>query len=739
MSRIFTKNVANYMSLGVSGLATILSGKGVFSVSAKIKIATVDTATGNNVVLSVIDNGVTSGMSLGVEAISGIPKVRVSARSVNTDAKQTKIGATTISTGVDAYIGAIVDVAGDTLTVYLNGSNDGSSAVTFNNTTWTLGTPTGADTVGGYLAPPVTTDQFDGEISEIAIWDIALSGANWTSLAGGTPASSVASGNLVYYLPIAGVSSPEPPTVGTPQGTITGSLPPPTPPASGVVPGVFVEVELAGFGSGWTNIAADVVIQDDLRCRIGIDGSGPADLVAGTGTLTFSLRNDAGNSAHLLGYYSPYHANKRSGWGLGIGCRVRLQDPATSTFWTRFVGRIDAIDPLPGKYALRRVRVTAVDWMDESARWTIPPEVGEQVDKRWDEILTAILAQMPRQPTATSFDVGTESYTYALDSGSTQLAMAEFAKLAASEFGPIYQKANGTLRAEGRHARLLDTTSDWTLSDTEQTGLTLPSTRDDVINRVVVTSHPKIVDASPTTVVYSQANVIDIPAGTTKMLLGAYRDPLTGDAIGATDVQPQIAGVDYEGNLAADGSGTNVTADLTITVTAGPAGARFSVSHVNAETVYLTVNELRGRGIYDRGTQQFEAKDTTSIGVNGEHVVNFDMPYQDVSDVGQGAANYILQKYSTAFAQARTMTVIADTSTILTQVLTRDISDRLTIAETVTGLSSAFFINGIEWHVLPTKHLEVTYTLAPAADPFAGLYWILGTGVLGTSTIPAPF
>ena len=186
-----------------------------------------------------------------------------------------------------------------------------------------------------------------------------------------------------------------------------------------IEPTVAVEVELAGAGAGWTAISSDVLRADGIDITHGIAGSGPGDLVAGTGIASFTLRNDAGNSGGLLGYYSLFHANTRAGWGLGIGCRIRLTDVNTATTYTRFVGRLDAIDVIPGTYGPRRVLVTAVDWMDEAARWTLTPAIGEQVGKSGDQILTAILAQMPTQPTATSFDVGAEAYPYALDTSSS--------------------------------------------------------------------------------------------------------------------------------------------------------------------------------------------------------------------------------------------------------------------------------------------------------------------------------
>lgn len=225
MSRVFTQNLSNYMSLGVSGLGSILSGKSIFSLSAKIRLAGNTFAQNDNNIIVAIINGSTIGAVLNIDGTS-TPRVRISARSVSTDARQGVTGTSTIPFGVDVWVGGVVDIAGDAITVYVDGVQDATSSVTFANAVWTLGTPTGADTIGGYLAPPTaTSDQFAGRIGQVAIWGSGLAGSDFLSLKNGTPASSVQAGTLVYYLPIKGVTSPEPPTVGAPSGTITGSLP----------------------------------------------------------------------------------------------------------------------------------------------------------------------------------------------------------------------------------------------------------------------------------------------------------------------------------------------------------------------------------------------------------------------------------------------------------------------------------------------------------------------------------
>jgi hypothetical protein len=508
-----------------------------------------------------------------------------------------------------------------------------------------------------------------------------------------------------------------------------------------VFPTVAVEVELNGAGGGWTNIAADVLRELSVVMRHGIQGSHPTDRVATTGTATFALNNSERNSAGTLGYYSPHHASVRAGWGLGIACRVRITDPASALTYTRFIGHVDAIRPMPGVNGPRVVRVTVVDWMDEAARWRLTPAVGEQEDVDWVAVTTALIAQMPMAPVSTSYQGGSETYPYVLDTSALaqQSVLAEFRKLAGSEHGLIYIKADGTLRLEDRHYRMSVGSSAWTLTDAEYQALELPSTRDDIINTVRVTTHPKVVDAVANVVVYDQANTIIFTAGETKILMGSFRDQDTGDPIGATDIQAQVSGTDYVANTLADGSGSNVSSSFTVVVETGSNGVRFTVTNATAAVAYLLTLRLIGKGIYDYGRTIHDATDTASITTHGEHVVDFDMPYQAQDAIGQAAAAYILAKYKDPLTHVRAVTVAGRTAALLTQLLTRDISDRVTVSETVTGVNDAFFINGIDLRVEPAGFLIARYVLSPTDDPATGSYFLIDTSSINGADVLAPF
>lgn len=498
-------------------------------------------------------------------------------------------------------------------------------------------------------------------------------------------------------------------------------------------PTVAVELELSGVGGGWTDISDYLVAQSTLVIRHGILSSAPTALLAGTPTCLFTLRNDP-HTAGGLGYYSLYHANKRSGWGLGIGCRVRMTDPATSIVRTRFRGRIDAIGVQPGRHVSPSVRVIAVGWMDEAARWKLTPEVGEQLNQRGDQISTAVIAAMPVPPPATDFDMGQEAYPYALDTsgGTKDTAYGIFGKLTRSDLSLMYEKADGTLRHENRNTRLLNTTPLWTVTEQDQMELTVPSTREEILNTVRVTMNPRTVDPLPTTAVYRQANTIPIPAGETKLLLGSFRDPVTGDLIGATDVQPVVPVTDYIGTENEDGTGSDLTSDLVFTVSVGPSGISAQIENTGGALAYVRGPagapgwQMRGKAIKNQGATQFPATDAASIAEFGEHAVEFNMDYQFDPNVGKAAANFLRDKFKDPFAQARTMVVHGKTPALLTQLLKRDISDRITVRETVTGVHDDFFINGEELTVLPSGHVKSKYYLAPSKDPFNGVYWVLG-------------
>lgn len=501
---------------------------------------------------------------------------------------------------------------------------------------------------------------------------------------------------------------------------------------STLAPNLEFGVELSGAGGGWTDLNAlgDVMSGAGWQLKRGMGGGDIADRVAAPGTFTCELLN-AAKSGRLQGRYTPGHANCTAGWDRSIGVRVRLQNPATDTWHTVFVGRLDDISPTPGSYLRQRVTVTAVDWMDAASRALVTPEIGDQSDARWDAVLTDLVALM-EAPTSTSFDTGAEAYSVGMDTTSRQSILSAMVPLAMSELGYIYVLGNGTLRAESRHTRLLNFTSTWTIDDDVPPGdegaLTVPTDRGSLVNVVQTTVHGRDVSVETDRVIYRSTAEIRIEAGDTLTWDVTYRDDdyATGQQIVGgsfqtldNDGETLTPSTDYSFVNASDPA-QDLVDDLTITCAFGPRSATLTAVSAASVAGVIPIGglQIRGRSIINRGEIVSRAEDAASIATHGTLAVPVDLPYQSSQELGVAAANYLLLVHGDENPRALTRVVLPDTAARLTQVLTRDIGDRVTIQESMTAVNDDHFIHGIELEGLPFGWLKATYTLAPARDPY---------------------
>lgn len=261
MSRVFTKNTANYASYGVNKIGALLSGATKYAVAVWVKPASFSPSSNvdNTAIVAGIDSTV-SGFSIGVDSTSGTARVVAHSRSRPADSRQVRAGTTrTVAAGSWQLLGADFDVAGATVTPRHNGVADGAGSVTYGATTYTQGTPSGVDRVGADLSasgPGSTAAQFDGEIAHLAIWkftgsDTGLTQAEWDALAAGALPNTIQAAKLVLYTPLAGTANPEPSTVGSLPLTLTGSVP-----AGSNAPPDSLTLSMTGPSSGLVGVAS---------------------------------------------------------------------------------------------------------------------------------------------------------------------------------------------------------------------------------------------------------------------------------------------------------------------------------------------------------------------------------------------------------------------------------------------------------------------------------------------------
>lgn len=481
------------------------------------------------------------------------------------------------------------------------------------------------------------------------------------------------------------------------------------------------KIEMEFASSVWTEVT-DVIVDDGVRVEYGTNGNRPLDRTASTGHLSFSLRNDDANSGSLEGYYSPNHANVRSGFGYGTPVRAVFTFGGTDYY--KFAGKLVVIEPEPGSEQRRRTRCEAVDWIDDAADYTLR-DVVPQADKRADELIAAIVSAMPAtsQPTSTSYDTGNQVFPYAFyDLGEGEKALRALAKVVQSEFGFLAvigdTSGGGKLRFFNRHSRA-EVASSVTLDNT-MIDVEVPASLDNVYNRVIVTTHPLRVD-DETVVLFSlpvtPTSVRPVVAPSqTRTFWVEYRDPDSDETvIGAAEGVPVVASTDYTMNTFQAGGGDDVTGDFTVTVTYFASVAKVVVTNGGSSFGYITKLQGRGRGIYDRAPVTHESSSSQDY---GERTIKIDMPYQNDANVGQGLADFVETQYNTLSDQSDFVRFNGNVSTtLMTHALAREPGDKVTLTEDVTGLSSVeVFIQRVRLLLTPGQMVWCEWLVAPSVE-----------------------
>lgn len=518
-------------------------------------------------------------------------------------------------------------------------------------------------------------------------------------------------------------------------------------PVSGAFVGRQPFLKIEGLINGfWTDLTRDVLIEPGVRIEYGISGAGPLDLVASSGRLTFSLNNSTSNSAGVLGYYSLQHSARRSGFQLGISLRASMRvDPYDPPWFRKFEGRLVSAEAIPGVQGMRRTSCRAVDWMNEAANTRI--NLATQINKRSDEVLSAVVAAVSRQPASLSFDVGATTFPYSLDNSQNGSALSEIQKVCQSEYGRCYIRGGmyqgGILRFEKRTARLTPlpiAIFDGTMQDLSQS--------EDVSrikNRVVATAHPRRVDAVDTTVLFAKPNQNNpaVAPSTPIKVTGRYTDPSNPSArVGGTNMRVPVATTDYLMNSAADGSGADLTAAFAVVATYSANQVEYLITNNGGSTGYVTKLQARGRGLYDYDPLDSVGVNQDSIDDIGESLVTVDMPYQSDVSATTAVAEYIVTAWSAPGSQDAEITLIPRNDAEHLLAMSIEPGDALSIMEEVTGVNSVFYVQAVSIRIKESdpRVMVASYQFI-LQRALVQDYWQLGTAgysELGVNTVLAP-
>lgn len=487
----------------------------------------------------------------------------------------------------------------------------------------------------------------------------------------------------------------------------------------------MLEFELNGVGGGWTDVTVDMTDEDTIL-DYGIKSSQPTMRVAGTGILSFGLRNDARNSGSTVGYYSPFNSARRTGFGFGIRVRHTITYGGTTYRW---LGRLGSIDAMPDQYGDRVVHCQAFDWMDEAARTIVQVSLGQ--NQRADQAFSALVGCVTLAPETQSIDVSADTYRFASDNlpNGTKVLTA-LAVLARSEVGYIGQRRNTTTGQtvffEARRTRSVTSSIRATLSETMDV-LNIDPSRDAITTRLRVTVHPRSTATGLVIATIASGSRGLVNPGESQTWWLDYTDPTQRSVkIGGVNQIAPVAVTDYTMNSAVDGSGTDLTAHFSVVATFFAATAKVVVTNNGTSAGYITTLQIRGDGIYAINPVQVEASIAANVATYGDNLAEMDLTYQEDPVFANNAAQYLARLYGQPFAGIREVSFLANQSdALMTAALAGDISDKVQLAETVSGLSTAgsFYINAVRLKVSQTGMVQCTWGLTPAD---LSTYWQVG-------------
>jgi len=475
--------------------------------------------------------------------------------------------------------------------------------------------------------------------------------------------------------------------------------------------------------NAWVDISGYVVL--NTTGYSGIPGKQISDLMASVGQVSITLNNQAGT-------FSPDgNGAPLAGWKKNVPYKLSIVFDGLEH--DQFVGQVTDIS-LDDSELLgdRRVRITVSDWLQYAGTFPIRT-ASILVDQKIGQAVTALLALMPIQPTATDLSEGFNTFPTVFDGiGIETKAISELSKLTASEFSYGYVKRDGTLRIEAREDRnglrplasvqifsddsgfllqedgsyllqedgfriILDEVEDASFNSMRKTDAKYG---DEQCNQIFQQAYPR--NVNPTLqVLFTLDEPIALPAGRHVLFRAPFTDPDSGNPINATEYETATPTTDYEAFKNSDGTGTEYTADLTVVATAYADGVDFDIL-VETATCWLTKCAVRAKGIYKYNPVSITAKNQPSIEADGLIEQRIDQKYQRSLDAGLVDVRSFLENYKHAKTDEKAVHFIANTnSSLMNAFLTLDVGDLVEVISTRTGVNMYAYIQKRFFNIAP--------------------------------------
>ena len=474
----------------------------------------------------------------------------------------------------------------------------------------------------------------------------------------------------------------------------------------------------------WTDVTADLRAQS-IIVETGI-GSGLDQHQAGVGTMSWVLDNGlkVAQSRYTVG-----HADVRPGFRLGIPVRLRLATDVGGEYnWPM---RLATADPEPGIYRGKRVQCQAVDWFESAARSNVT-EAAVQVNETSDEAWAALVDEVDEIPISVSREVGLSEFPFALDSLQGGKVLEAMARVMGSESGFCFMR-NDTLVFHSRVHRQLPTAAALTLDNT-MNEMAVEVSRAQLVNAIYATIHPRVSGANDTDTLWELQTRDLLVAGETRTYEGQYRDPdLHTSKIGGTDFLDPVSGSDYSLRENKDGTGTDLTQFLSVSVRQGGSGASFLVVNTGTVPGFLYLRQ-RGRILRTDESKTIVSRDDESIRRHGPRVL--DRAYAFLSDAStvRALSDQTLSRFRDVVSVPSSIVLKASKDPILVDdLLSAGIGEHVDINEHVSAIAGAYWVHGVRLEIRPPGWVNAELNVFPGLiGPNVWLLGVVGRSELGS-------
>ncbi len=514
------------------------------------------------------------------------------------------------------------------------------------------------------------------------------------------------------------------------------------------------------ISAAWMSLNTWVLKDPGTEWNIGIMDNSPVSRTGDPEYMTFNLKNIDANGN--LGYFTPGHANCLLGWQEGLD--IKLYFVYENETHYKYRGKImpGGILTTPGIYGARIVRVHCHGFMSQAADHDFAlPSLVTNVDI--GDAITAMLANLPIQPLATEIESGGDVFPTAFDTvRRTTTWLGEAQKFAMSEQSYIYTKGDRTggqtLVIETRSTRSgasnlqipISASLAGFIRQADNTGYVLQSNSIDKLilnlaeesnfsgmalgsmrppsrgiylaNEIKAGTTPRKVDVAATTVLFATQERILLKAGETKNgIRGSYRDPSGGASYvsGKEMINPPISGTDYTMFANANGTGTNLTANLFVTPVYGTEAVEYSIINSGGTDGYVYL-QARGKGIYIYDKVWVIKEDETSQLLHGKKSLTYDMPYQNDPAKGDSFAEYVLSQNKDPQLTIKDYPMFAnrDTASIL-GFLYAEPGKRSHFTESMNAIDGNYFIMGYRAKIVAGRWVIWSPVLQSVGTAFA--------------------